>query len=80
MTQKGYSEDFATQQVYNGGLKIYSTMNPDIQNIMEGIFTNTSNFPYTGKGAQSAMIIIDPYTGKIRGLIGGLGEKTDIRG
>ena len=42
---------------------------------MEGIFTNTSNFPYTGKGAQSAMIIIDPYTGKIRGLIGGLGEK-----
>ena len=80
MTQKGYSEDFATQQVYNGGLKIYSTMDPDIQNIMEGIFTNTSNFPYTGKGAQSAMIIIDPYTGKIRGLIGGLGEKTDIRG
>ena len=80
MTQKGYSEDFATQQVYNGGLKIYSTMDPNIQNIMEGIFTNTSNFPYTGKGAQSAMIIIDPYTGKIRGLIGGLGEKTDIRG
>jgi len=38
MTQKGYSEDFATQQVYNGGLKIYSTMDPDIQNIMEGIF------------------------------------------
>lgn len=26
-------------------------------------------------GAQSAMIIIDPYTGKIRGLIGGLGER-----
>ena len=50
-------------------------MDPDIQNIMEGIFTNTSNFPYTGKGAQSAMIIIDPYTGKIRGLIGGLGKR-----
>ncbi len=78
--QKGYSTDFATQQVYNGGLKIYATIDPDIQNIMEDIFTNTSNFPYTGKGAQSAMVIIDPYTGKIRGLIGGLGEKTDIRG
>ena len=78
--QKGYSTDFATQQVYNGGLKIYATIDPDIQDIMEDIFTNTSNFPYTGKGAQSAMVIIDPYTGKVRGLIGGLGEKTDIRG
>ncbi|MGN0107450.1 MAG: transglycosylase domain-containing protein [Hominilimicola sp.] len=78
--QKGYSTDFATQQVYNGGLKIYATIDPEIQDIMEDIFTNTSNFPYTGKGAQSAMVIIDPYTGKVRGLIGGLGEKTDIRG
>lgn len=80
VTQKGYSNDFATQQVYNGGLKIYSTMSLDIQNIMEDIFTDTSNFPSTGRGGQSAMVIIDPYTGKVRGLIGGLGEKTDIRG
>lgn len=80
MEQKGYSADFATQQVYNGGLKIYSTLDPDIQDILEDTFTDTSNFPYTGKGAQSAMVIIDPYTGKIRGLVGGLGEKTDIRG
>ncbi len=78
--QKGYSVDFATQQVYNGGLKIYSTIDPDIQNIMEDVFEDTSNFPSTGRGGQSAMVVIDPYTGKIRGLIGGLGEKTDIRG
>lgn len=78
--QKGYSVDFATQQVYNGGLKIYATLDPDIQNIMEEVFTDTSNFPRTGKGAQSAMVVIDPYTGKVKGIIGGLGEKTDIRG
>lgn len=78
--QKGYSVDFATQQVYNGGLKIYATLDPDIQKIMEDIFTDTSNFPRTGKGAQSAMVVMDPYTGKVKGLIGGLGEKTDIRG
>lgn len=78
--QKGYSSDFATQQVYNGGLKIYSTIDPEIQEIMEDVFTDTSNFPYTGKGAQSAMVVMDPYTGKVRGIIGGLGEKTDIRG
>ncbi|MBQ8300728.1 MAG: PBP1A family penicillin-binding protein [Clostridia bacterium] len=78
--QKGYSTDFATQQVYNGGLKIYSTIDPEIQDIMEDVFEDTSNFPSTGKGAQSAMVVIDPYTGKIKGIIGGLGEKTDIRG
>lgn len=80
MEQKGYSYDFASQQVYNGGLKIYATIDPDIQDIMEDVFTDTSNFPHTGKGAQSAMTVIDPYTGGVKGLIGGLGEKTDIRG
>ncbi len=80
MEQKGYSNDFATQQVYNGGLKIYATIDPDIQDIMESVFTDTSNFPHTGKGAQSAMIVIDPYTGKVKGIIGSLGEKKDIRG
>lgn len=79
-TQKGYSEDFATQQVYNGGFKIYSTVDKNIQETMEKVFENTSNFPSTGKGGQSAMVIIDPYTGGIKGLVGGIGEKTDIRG
>lgn len=79
-TKKGYSQDFATQQVYNGGIKIYSTVDVNIQQILEDVYYNTTGFPYTGKGAQSAMVIIDPYTGQIKGLIGGLGEKTDIRG
>ncbi|MGN0182991.1 MAG: transglycosylase domain-containing protein [Candidatus Ornithomonoglobus sp.] len=79
INQKQYSEDFATSQVYNGGLKIYATIDTDIQDIMEDVFENTSNFPY-GTSAESAMVIIDPYTGQVKGLIGGLGEKTDIRG
>ena len=76
--EKNYAEDFATRQVYNGGFKIYATVDPQIQDIMEDVFENTSNFP--GGGAQSAMVISDPYTGEIKGIIGGLGEKTDIRG
>ena len=88
--QKGYSADFATQQVYSGGLKIYATIDVDIQNTMEQIYTDKSNFGlyldydlgeeqayYKG---QSAMVIVDPYTGAVKGLVGGLGEKTDIRG
>ncbi len=80
MEQKGYSEDFATQQVYNGGLKIYATVDIDIQEIMEDVFEDTSNFPTTGKGGQSAMVITDPYSGAVKGIIGGLGRKENIRG
>lgn len=79
MKQKGYSEDFATKQVYNGGLKIYSTVDVNVQGIMEDVFEDSSNFP-GGDDAESAMVVLDPYTGQIKGLIGGLGEKTDIRG
>ncbi len=78
--QKGYSHDFATQQIYNGGFKIYSTVDPDIQKNIEDVFENTSNFPSTGKGGQSAMAIVDPYSGAVKGLVGGLGKKTEVRG
>lgn len=80
MQQKGYSEDFATRQLYNGGLKIYATVDVDIQETMEDVFKNKSNFPGSSSGAQAAMVITDPYTGQVKGLIGGLGEKKDIRG
>ena len=78
--QKGYSEDFATQQVYNGGFKIYSTLDKSIQDTMENVFSNTSAFPSGESQGQAAMVVIDPYTGEIKGLVGGLGKKTDIRG
>ncbi len=73
-TQHGYSEDYAKQQLYNGGLKIYATADPEIQEIMEDVYENTSNFP--NKSIQSAMTVIDPYTGQIKGIVGGIGKKT----
>ncbi len=88
--QKGYSADFATQQVYSGGLKIYATIDVNIQHTMEQIFEDKSNFGLyrdydLGEDqayykAQAAMVVVDPYTGAVKGLVGGLGEKTDIRG
>ena len=77
--RKNYTEEFAKSQVYNGGYKIYATIDPQIQSIMENVFENTSNFPGGGK-SEAAMVVSDPYTGEIKGIIGGLGEKTDIRG
>ena len=78
--EKGYSKEFATQQILSGGLKIYSTMNYDIQSAMESIYTDTSNFPGASSGTQSAMVIVDPYTGEIKGIVGGIGKKTESRG
>lgn len=79
MREKSYSEDFAARQVYNGGFKIYATIDPHVQSVMESIYEDRSNFP-GGTDIQSAMVITDPYTGAVKGLIGGLGEKTDVRG
>ena len=77
-SKMGYSEEFAEQQITNGGLRIYSTIDLEIQEAMESVFENASNFP--SSSAESAMVIIDPYTGEIKGMVGGLGKKTDIRG
>jgi len=79
-TKKGYSESFATQQVFNGGLRIYTAMDYEIQNAMEEIFENKKNFPATKAQAQAAMVIVEPSTGAIKGMVGGLGEKTESRG
>lgn len=80
--KKGYSESYAKQLLYGGGLKIYTTMDPYIQQDLEDVFTNTSNFPKTNSDtpAQSAMIVIDPFNGAVVGLVGGMGKKVESRG
>lgn len=79
-TEKGYSQSFASQQVFGGGLKIYSTIDKNIQAEMENVYTNSANFSGASRGMQSAMVIIDPTTGQIKGMVGGIGKKTESRG
>lgn len=70
---QGYSQNLANKILYSGGVKIYSTYNPEIQKILEDYYTDTKNFP---KGdAQSAMVITDVQTGQVVGMVGGIGEK-----
>lgn len=78
LMKKGYTEAVAEKLLYSGGLKIYSTYDPKVQNALESVYNDTGNFPGSGgeKGAQSAMVVIDPYTGGIKGIVGGVGEKT----
>lgn len=79
-TEKGYAEAFATQQVFSGGLKIYTTMDMNVQNAMEEVFESSQNFPGGASKAQAAMVVMDPSNGEIKGIIGGKGKKTDSRG
>lgn len=77
MEQYGLTEQQATQKVYYGGLKIYTAMDPDVQSSMESVFYNRNNMMNTG--IQAAMTVMD-YKGRIVGIVGGAGEKTQNRG
>jgi len=74
----GYSEKAATQLVYSGGYRIYANVDLEVQAVMDEIYQNPDSFPDTESAQilQSAMTIMDPYTGRVLGMVGGVGEKT----
>lgn len=79
-----YSEEFAKNMVYSGGLEIYACVDPNVQAAVDNIYSNTENLPYTsasGQPLQSAIVVIDPQ-GNVVALAGKMGEKTseDTRG
>lgn len=72
----GYSREYACSQIFHGGLNIYTTVDPEIQSILEGYYEKLEYRLTTSKPApQSAMIIIDPYSGDILGVVGATGKK-----
>ena len=79
-----YSEQFAQNLVYSGGLEIYACVDPEVQAAVDDIYSDTENLPYTsasGQQLQSAIVVIDPQ-GNVVALAGKMGEKTseDTRG
>lgn len=79
--EKGYSKEIATQMLYSGGLQVYTTMDKDIQAAMDEVYKDPASFPALKGDEQpeSAMVIMDPYTGAVLGVVGGRGEKTGAR-
>jgi len=59
--------------IYRSGLHVYTTMDTAIQEKMQEVYSNPDNFPRSGDGTpvQSAMVVLDPHTGGIRGIVGG---------
>lgn len=80
MEQKGYEESYATQQLYTGGYRIYTTIDESIQKSVEESYLDESTFPEVRnpEPPQSSFTIID-YNGAIKALVGGRGEKTGAR-
>ena len=74
LQEEGYSESLANKILYSGGVKIYTTYVPQVQEAVESYYENTKNFP--DSKAQSAITVVDTQTGQVAGIAGGIGEKS----
>lgn len=78
--EKGISYQAAEKLVYSGGYQIYACIDVDIQAIVDALYQDTDQLPQSyrvsNQQLQSAMVIMDPYSGDIVALAGGVGEKT----
>ena len=77
MDLKRISYDAARTLLYNGGYQIYCCIDTNIQAIVDSIYTDLKNFKSrSSQQLQSAIVIMNPYDGRILALSGGVGEKT----
>ncbi len=75
MAEYGYSYNRARQMVMGGGLSITSAIDIEVQEKVEYIYENkTAGF--NDDELQSAAVIMQ-YDGRVVGIVGGAGEKTD---
>lgn len=77
--EKGISTDAAETLLYNAGYQIYSCIDMSIQKKVDEIYENRDNLPKSysteKEPLQSAIVIMDQYTGDIVAISGGTGEK-----
>ena len=77
-TEKSYSVEAAQKLLYTGGYRIYATVDPEMQELVEKVYGDQSNLPYTsakGEQLQSGMTVIDNETGNIVAMAGRIGER-----
>ncbi|MDR1130901.1 MAG: PBP1A family penicillin-binding protein [Oscillospiraceae bacterium] len=76
---KGLSKAVAHSLLYNGGLQISACIDMKVQGLVDNLYGDPSNFPTVkapnGESLQSSVVILDPYTGEIKALCGGIGVK-----
>ncbi len=72
----GIEQDEASDKLYNGGYKVYTTVDLDMQKAVEAKYKDYSTFSDTvlADPPESAFICMD-YTGNIKAVVGAIGEK-----
>ena len=76
--EKGVPEQIARRLLYTGGYRIIATIDVNMQKIVDEVYEDVEALPkVTGSSQrlQSGIVIADPYTGEIKALSGGTGEK-----
>ncbi len=75
LVEAGYSQSMARQLLYNGGLQIYTLVDPFVQEALE---ESAQSFPLA-EGLELSGVVIDPGNGNIVGICGGGGKKEGNR-
>ena len=68
-----YTERY--QALFEGGLKIYTNLDPSVQAAAEQAVAQDT--PPNSQGFEEAMVAIDPATGKVRAMVGGAGVNSN---
>ncbi len=78
MTEKGIDRGEALRRIYTSGYKIYTTFDPNIQNIVDEAYNDPDMFQVDNEGdfMQSAMVVLDQSNGNVLAIKGGADEKT----
>lgn len=69
-------ERYGADAVYKEGLKIYTTIDMDMQRAAEAAMQDLPLYEETANGIaqpQGALVAIDPHTGQIKAMVGGRG-------
>lgn len=73
-----YDKKHASNRFYSGGYKIYATVDPKVQQAVDTVFSDSKTYGLKGKDGSSLQggIVVLDYEGHVRGIAGGIGEKT----
>lgn len=70
------SRSEAEDYLRTGGLKIYATLDRKVQDSIDSVYR--ARKADSADDAQSAIVILDPYSGAIRGMAGGFGSSATL--
>ena len=79
MKEYSYSYDAARILVFNGGLSVYTTLDPEIQSALESCLENDANLPSEVQNGLEISMVVTNNRAELCGIIGAQGNKKGNR-